>query len=204
MPSMWQILTRCGSCSALRYTSCLVSNTALQAVQAAIRDCHFSVASFGEESMGVCSPLLKTSRCVCSCSYHIHFGKVSIADPRANDCPLVAVSDQFEQLTGYSREEFRLQISDSAVTYCNVPLLHFALQLFWGVFFQNSNCCSSNCLHSVWMTFLGFLVVDSESFFILLPIVQGNHWKKLPLPQPELSIRPMCRCSELGRAEQAG
>jgi len=43
-----------------------------EAVQAAIRDCHFSV---------------------------------SIADPRANDCPLVAVSDQFEQLTGYSREE---------------------------------------------------------------------------------------------------
>jgi len=30
---------------------------------------------------------------------------VSIGDPRADDCPLVAVSDQFEALTGYSREE---------------------------------------------------------------------------------------------------
>jgi len=30
---------------------------------------------------------------------------VSIGDPRADDCPLVAVSDQFEVLTGYSREE---------------------------------------------------------------------------------------------------
>ena len=31
--------------------------------------------------------------------------KVSIADPRAADCPLVAVSDQFEVLTGYARED---------------------------------------------------------------------------------------------------
>eukprot|EP00435_Cladocopium_sp_Y103_P059807 s467_g21.t1 len=30
---------------------------------------------------------------------------VSIADPRATDCPLVAVSDQFEVLTGYARED---------------------------------------------------------------------------------------------------
>ncbi|CAK8986789.1 Phototropin-2 (Defective in chloroplast avoidance protein 1) (Non-phototropic hypocotyl 1-like protein 1) (AtKin7) (NPH1-like protein 1) [Durusdinium trenchii] len=30
---------------------------------------------------------------------------VSIGDPRADDCPLVAVSDEFEVLTGYSREE---------------------------------------------------------------------------------------------------
>ncbi|CAJ1448067.1 unnamed protein product [Effrenium voratum] len=30
---------------------------------------------------------------------------VSIGDPRAFDCPLVAVSDQFEALTGYSRDE---------------------------------------------------------------------------------------------------
>ncbi|CAK0791601.1 unnamed protein product, partial [Prorocentrum cordatum] len=30
---------------------------------------------------------------------------VSIGDPRSEDCPLIAVSDEFEAMTGYSREE---------------------------------------------------------------------------------------------------
>ena len=34
-----------------------------------------------------------------------HLGQVSIADPRREDCPLIAVSDEFLTMTGYLREE---------------------------------------------------------------------------------------------------
>ncbi|OLQ13437.1 White collar 1 protein [Symbiodinium microadriaticum] len=94
------------------------------AMQAAMQECSFSV-SIGDPRADDC-PLVAVSdqfedtilpsavspadiqqvipaamqAAMQECSF-----SVSIGDPRADDCPLVAVSDQFEALTGYSREE---------------------------------------------------------------------------------------------------
>ena len=114
----------------------------------------------------------------CQDRYVFGRSKVSIGDPRADDCPLVAVSDEFEVLTGYSREE---------------PCLHWA----------NPHCESRISLishHNLDGKAGGFTLSLSnllESFFLRSTSIyrspcgfsSGNHWQELPLPGPKLSTR---------------